>query len=31
MIAMMKGKIAAKTCPIPNPLMKENLMKNIDL
>ena len=31
MIAIMKGKITAKTLAAPNPLMKENIIKNIDL
>ena len=31
MITMINGKITAKTLAAPNPLMKENIMKNIDL
>ena len=31
MIAIIKGKIAAKILPTPNPLMEENIIKNIDL
>ena len=31
MIAIKKGKIIAKTLPTPNHLMKENIIKNMDL